>query len=106
MISICLDLPQNESSAVWDYSLVNISYFSQYPELKKKLYYVPLGITEESVIYSLPEAQQDYDILFYGDANCDRLRKFLQELQKEFSVRVSRIYLVKQCRMQSVNRRL
>lgn len=74
--------------AVWDYSLVNISYFSQYPELKKKLYYVPLGITEESVIYSLPEAQQDYDILFYGDANCDRRRKFLQELQKEFSVRV------------------
>ncbi len=26
--------------------------------------------------------------MFYGDANCDRRRKFLQELQKEFSVRV------------------
>lgn len=74
--------------AVWDYSLVNIAYFSQYPELKKKLYYVPLGITEESVACALPGMQQNCDVLFYGDANCDRRRKFLNELQKEFSVQV------------------
>ena len=74
--------------AVLDYSLVNVGYFSQYPDIKKKLFYCPIGLTEESVPSGLPAEEQNYDILFYGDSHCERRKAMLDELQKDFSVRI------------------
>ena len=65
------------ASAILDYSLVNILYFSQFEELKRKLFYVPVGLAEKSAEKWDDHLSQKYDVLFYGELNSKRKRILL-----------------------------
>lgn len=73
------------AQAVLDYSLVNIAYFQQNPELTDKLYYLPVDILPEEAPPSR-EAAQDIDVLFYGATNNPHRRAMLDVLQEEFRI--------------------
>ncbi len=74
------------AQAVLDYSCVNIEFFNKYEEIKNKLYYVPMGISSDEVSNLPMSKNQDIDVLFYGDINCDRRKKIIDELGKTFNV--------------------
>jgi hypothetical protein len=74
------------SYAIFDYSTVNISYLHGCGLSLKQIYYLPVG--------QIPDLSRDetecheYDVVFYGDSNCERRLFFLNELKKHFSVLV------------------
>jgi len=75
----------SNSYAVFDYSLVNVNYFKKHTDFGKMFYYLPVDY--------LPNAQRNvetyvYDVAFYGDVNNPRRRMMLDELKKEFNVRI------------------
>ena len=72
------------ASAILDYSLVNILYFSQFEELKRKLFYVPVGLAEKSAEKWDDHLSQKYDVLFYGELNSKR-KRIISELQNASS---------------------
>ena len=73
--------------SVLDYSLVNIKYFRGAFDFAKIIYYLPIdylpGLTKDPNEY-----QYEYDVVFYGDTNNSRRKRFLKALQKRFSVKV------------------
>ena len=73
------------SYSVLDYSLVNISYFKKITQYGKNFYYLPIdylpGLQTEPDKYK-------YDVLFYGDVNNPRRKRYLEQLKKRFSVRI------------------
>ncbi len=77
-----------QAEAILDYSKVNIEYFGKYEKLKDKLYYVPIGVSKAESVDDAFLENQKYDVLFYGDINCDRRKRIIDELKKSFNVRV------------------
>lgn len=77
-----------DSYAVLDYSKINIAFLSQFADLKDKLYYVPIGVSKQTMKNSIDESGQKYDILFYGSLDCERRKRILSELQKEFPIEI------------------
>ncbi len=75
------------SGAVLDYSRVNEAFFARYSGLKDKFYYVPMGVSGVDIEDCIVPDNQDIDVLFYGDLNCDRRKRILAELEKSFKVR-------------------
>lgn len=73
--------------SILDYSLINIKYFRGAFDFAKNIYYLPIdylpGLTKEPNEY-----QYEYDVVFYGDANSPRRKRFLKALQERFSVKV------------------
>lgn len=76
------------AQAVLDYSRVNTEFFNKYDEIKKKLYYVPMGVNSNDMQSRGALDGQDIDVLFYGDINCDRRKKIIAELDKSFNIHV------------------
>lgn len=70
---------------VFDYSLRNIEFLQQQGLSHKQLYYLPVGYRRPE---SLPAQQEEVDVLFYGDINNDRRRRYIARLQQHFSVKV------------------
>lgn len=77
------------ANAVFDYSLVNVDYFRRYADIAKKTYYLPIDFCPDLTRNTESTAQKEYDVLFYGDVN-DRRQAILDELSKEFRIRVVR----------------
>lgn len=77
------------SFAIFDYSLKNISYLKERGLSLKQINYVPIHYMPELAgQYSNVNKSDDYDVVFYGDANCDRRRDFLDALSRVCRVRV------------------
>lgn len=75
------------SFAVLDYSLRNISKLTELGLSHKQLFYVPIGpVANYRPVVA--KRQHEYDVLFYGDANNERRRSFLSALQNKFHVRI------------------
>ena len=76
------------SFAVFDYSTRNISFRREGLSLKQ-IYYLPVGHLP-GLAANLPSGEEadDYDVVFYGDANNERRQAFLHELRKYCRVRV------------------
>ena len=74
--------------AVLDYSIVNIKFFDQYPEIYKKIYYMPLDVNRELIAEHPARENKKHDVLFYGDTNCPRRTALLNELRKRFDVSI------------------
>ena len=77
------------SFAIFDYSTTNITFLKDSGLSLRQIYYVPVG----PLPGILPESQQsdctdEYDVVFYGDANNERRQKYLQELSKRYRVKV------------------
>ena len=78
----------DKSVAIIEYSLANIGYFGKYDNLKKKLFYVPVGTRSVEKVDEEYLDNQCYDVLFYGDINCCRRRRIIETLGKDFNVHV------------------
>jgi hypothetical protein len=63
---------------IWDYSPDNIAFLKDKGLSNVK--YLPIGFHQ--ALQSIPQAQKDIDILFYGSIN-DRRKMILEELQKK-----------------------
>ncbi len=77
------------SFAIFDYSLANISYLKERGLSLKQVNYVPIhympGLAAE---YSEVAKSDEYDVVFYGDVNCDRRKSFLDALSRVCRVRI------------------
>lgn len=81
-----LSILQN-SAAILDYSTINIGFLTRQGLNPRQIFYVPL----DYIANYAPEPAhilENYDVVFYGDANNRRRLKFLQELKKHFRVKV------------------
>lgn len=73
------------SYAVFDYSLRNIEFLQTQGLSYKQLYYLPVGYRAPETV---PERDEQVDVLFYGDVNNERRQAYINALQNEFSVKI------------------
>ena len=76
------------AAAVFDYSKVNIEYFSRDEKLKNKLFYIPIDILKERLNKLKPSQNKPYDVLFYGDPYIDRRKEFLDKIGEKFNLKI------------------
>lgn len=74
--------------AVFDYSMVNIEYFSSDTRLKNKLYYLPIDLSREYLSQNTVSENKEYDVVFYGDPNIKRRQEFLYKIGERFNLKV------------------
>lgn len=74
------------SFAVLDYSLLNIEFLQKKGLSMKQLYYMPIDFLPGEVAKE-PE-EKLYDVLFYGDVNNERRKRFIAEIEKHYQVKV------------------
>ncbi len=74
--------------AVFDYSMMNIEYFSSDPILAPKLYYMPIDVCAEKLSENKINEQKEYDVLFYGDPYIERRQEILEKIKEKFNLRI------------------
>lgn len=74
--------------AVFDYSLVNIDYFSKDPELAKKLYYLPIDLCLEMAKQHTAPVEKEYDVLFYGATGNERRKAYLDRIGEKYNLKI------------------
>lgn len=72
--------------AVFDYSQVNLGYFTNHGLSYRQMYFMPVGYLGNYSQAALPE--QEYDVLFYGDATCPRRQRFIACIEQKYRVKV------------------
>ncbi len=73
--------------AVFDYSMVNINYFSQDPAIASKLYYLPVDSSTKPITEPY-DGEKEYDVLFYGAPFIERRQKMLDRLKEKYNVQI------------------
>ncbi|WP_421281019.1 GT99 family glycosyltransferase N-terminal domain-containing protein [Aeromonas taiwanensis] len=73
------------SLAIFDYSLRNISFLQEKGLNYRQIYHLPVGFLQRELANPVAET---VDVLFYGDINNERRRAYVDELQKHFSVKI------------------
>ena len=81
------------SRAVLDYSLANLAYLAERKIAYPHVFHVPLGpVRDYAQMRGIQRApSQDAEkpiVLFYGDANAPRRKRYLEALQAAFNVRI------------------
>ena len=76
-----------KSFAIFDYSLVNIAKLQNMGLYAQQMYHVPIGYLGSYGSVS-KNASAEYDVIFYGDIQNSRRRKFIAELSKVYKVKV------------------
>lgn len=74
--------------AIFDYSLVNIDYFSKDPGLAKKLYYVPIDLCSEMAAQHCESTEKEYDVLFYGALGNERRQTYLDRIGEFYNIKI------------------
>ena len=74
--------------AVFDYSLVNVDYFSKDTELAKKLYYVPIDLCQEMAAEHRETTEKGYDVLFYGATGNERRAEYLNRIGEKYNLKI------------------
>lgn len=74
--------------AVFDYSPVNLEYFGKDPEIKGKLYYLPVDVSPKSIFSADENTKKEYDVLFYGASDPERRKRILSQLSGKFNVKI------------------
>lgn len=75
------------SYAILDYSLENIKYLQNKGLYYNQIFFMPLAYNscyEEEYV----DNNDEYDVVFYGDVNNERRKKFLNKLSKHFKVKI------------------
>lgn len=73
--------------AVFDYSMVNVEYFSADPVIAPKLYYIPIDVCKDK-LSDVKRNEKEYDVLFYGDPYIDRRRNYLDKIGERFNLKI------------------
>lgn len=76
------------SYAILDYSLKNIDFLQKKGLHYQQMYFMPIGYNKNYETDYLNHQDEEYDVLFYGDVNNERRKKYLEELNKRFKVKV------------------
>lgn len=76
------------AAAVFDYSKVNIEYFSRDEKLKNKLFYIPIDISKGCLNKVTLSQNKPYDVLFYGDPYIERRKEFLDKIGEKFNLKI------------------
>lgn len=74
--------------AVFDYSMINIEYFSADPIISPKLYYIPIDVCEKLINENKGDNEKEYDVLFYGDPYIERRKKYLDKIGEKFNLKI------------------
>ena len=71
--------------AIMDYSLTNCEFLINNWVPKERVFYLPIysGVKEE------PSKDLPYDVLFYGDIHSPRRKKLLDQLKRDFNVKIA-----------------
>ena len=77
-----------DAYAIFDYSLINIDFFSQDSTLASKLYYMPIDVCSSVLQKNDTTAQKEYDVLFYGDPSNDRRKHYLSRIAEQYKIRI------------------
>lgn len=78
----------NNAVAVFDYSIYNIEFFQVNNKINAgKFFYLPIAY-DNSFAKGYSNIEKEYDVVFYGDDNCDRRKRMLDELKKYYNVKV------------------
>ena len=80
----------NHAFAVFDYSQVNLGYFTSNGLSYRQMYLMPVGFHPEYAARygGGAAADKEYDVLFYGDANNQRRREFIARIEQKYRVKV------------------
>ena len=70
--------------AVFDYSLINIDYFSFDSVISSKMYYLPIDALEQLPQENETSGGKEYDVLFYGDPSAARRKEYLSKIEEKF----------------------
>ncbi|MFI3905395.1 methyltransferase type 11 [Ochrobactrum sp. S1502_03] len=77
-----------DSLGVLEYSLTNIEFLAKNGLTYPNVHYLPIGASLDDAV-SNSASPKKYDFVFYGDSlSSDRRRRFLETLQKKYSVKV------------------
>ncbi|MGC4009300.1 MAG: hypothetical protein QM805_10115 [Pseudomonas sp.] len=74
------------SFAIFDYSLTNIKYLQENGLSLRQIYYTPISYIPD--YYSTESPAKEYDILFYGDANNERRKDYLNVISKRYKTKI------------------
>lgn len=75
----------NNALSVCDYSNYNIQFLRNNGIPFSSLNYLPIGYFRNYKQYlGVENVIEDYDVVFYGDINCQRRRAFLEQISKRF----------------------
>ncbi|ULJ65327.1 glycosyltransferase family protein [Wielerella bovis] len=73
---------------IFDCAIPNLQFLQDNGIPFQKLFYLPVGLLENTERQPENTSSYKYDIAFYGDADCERRQYFLQKLQEKFSVKI------------------
>ncbi|MSU08100.1 methyltransferase type 11 [Veillonellaceae bacterium WCA-693-APC-5D-A] len=76
-----------KAEAVLDYSLVNIKFLEEHGIELSKIFYLPIDF-RYNFNRKYRDIKKEYDVVFYGDNECERRQKILKRLSDKFNVRV------------------
>lgn len=72
--------------AVFDYSLENITFFSQDPQLASKLYYLPVDVCPSMMQEDYHADKKEYDVLFYGAPFAENRQRYLKPIGEKYNL--------------------
>lgn len=81
-----LDILRN-AYAVFDYSPININYFSEDPAIAPKLFYMPIDFCGRLAEMHAGSTEKEYDVLFYGAVN-DRRKRYLDRIGESCRLKI------------------
>jgi len=77
------------SFAVFDYSQLNLGYFTSNGLSYRQMYFMPIGyLGDYPANRPASPSEKEYDVLFYGDATCDRRKAFIARIEEKYQVKV------------------
>ncbi|ABM05142.1 Methyltransferase type 11 [Psychromonas ingrahamii 37] len=76
------------SYAIFDYAENNINFLQENGLHYQQMFYMPVGYHKD--LKSRIDEDYQYDVIFYGDINNARRKKYIEELSRNFNVKVIR----------------
>lgn len=77
------------SFAVFDYSQLNLGYFTSNGLSYRQMYFMPIGyLGDYPAKRPMRAPEKEYDVLFYGDATNERRKAFIAQIEQKYRVKV------------------
>lgn len=77
------------SFAVFEYSQLNLGYFTSNGLSYRQMYFMPIGyLNDYPANRPMRAPEKEYDVLFYGDATNERRKAFIAQIEQKYRVKV------------------
>lgn len=77
------------SFAVFEYSQLNLGYFTSNGLSYRQMYFMPIGyLGDYPAKRPMRAPEKEYDVLFYGDATNERRKAFIAQIEQKYRVKV------------------